>query len=120
MIQTSLFDTAPAFVPPPPASTHPRAEQIERAFERASDEMVERYEAIIRVVGDVRDDFIAGDITDRYEQRYGKLEDHEKKALGGLYQRLIKSGVIEKTGKHRARNQGNLTAVYRLVNPITQ
>ena len=105
----------PVAPPMPMASSHPRAEQIERAFERASEFMVEHYEQIMQTVGSVRDDFTAGDITERYEQRHGKLSDHDKKALGGVYQRLLKRGVIEKTGKHRARNQGNLCAVYKLI-----
>lgn len=115
MIQTSLFESMPVAPPMPMASSHPRAEQIERAFERASEFMVEHYEQIMQTVGSVRDDFTAGDITERYEQRHGKLSDHDKKALGGVYQRLLKRGVIEKTGKHRARNQGNLCAVYKLI-----
>lgn len=93
---------------------HPRQEEIERAFEKATALVLERYEAVIRTYGSVMTDFIAGDITDHYEKKWGQLSKHDKKALGGLYQRLMKRGVIVKTGEYRARNQGNASAVYRL------
>jgi len=111
-IQPSMFTNLPASVVV--TSSHPREAEIQRAMERASELVLERYEAVLRSLGSVLVDFIAGDVTERYEAKYGPLAAHDKKALGGLFQRLMRSGVIEKTGEYRARNQGNAAAVYRL------
>ncbi len=91
---------------------HPRAEQIELAFVHADDDFIEKYTRFVIVFADVHFDFIAGEVTEQFEKRHFKLDDRQKKALGGLYQRLLKSGEIVKTGTYRSRNQGNASAVY--------
>ena len=105
----TLFDLCPSF------NTHPRAEQIARAEGKVSPEFFERYEQILMAVGQVmRGGFIACDVTEMFERRYRPLTKVEQKGLGGFYQRLLRAGVLEKTGGYRARNQGNPSSVYRL------
>lgn len=113
MIQTSLFDTAAATVTA--ASSFPRKAQIDAAFERADEAFIERYGLVLVIYGKANAAFIAGDVTDYYVKNYGPISDKQKKSLGGLYQRLQRSGVIEKTGGSRMRDQGNLAAEYRLI-----
>lgn len=97
-------------------SIEARREVIMRIFATADGYFISEYVKCLVEFGLTHDDFIAGDVTDVYEKRSGKLSTHEQKSLGGLFLQLQRKGVIEKTGGYRARNQGNASAVYRLKN----
>ena len=108
----SLFGERPVAAPAP--AGHPRKAEIKRAYERVDQLFLDRYQETLEAYGSGVADFIAGDVTEVYEKRYKALSTSQKKALGGLYQRLMQQKRIEKTGEYRARNQGNASAVYRL------
>ena len=91
-----------------------RQKQINAVFEKADKATFFKYRCVLVQYGTTHADFIAGDVTESFETSVFKLDARHKKALGGLYQRLIAEGVIEKTGEYRKRDQGNMTAVYRL------
>lgn len=100
----------------PPALVQPISRQkiIKRVFERADKNFIARYTACLIEFGGTHQDWIAGDVTNFYEKRNGKLSMREGKQIGGLYQSLQKEGLIVKTGDYRSRDNGNMTAVYRL------
>ena len=100
--------------PTTPAVSYPRAAQIERAYAKANPLIMALYEKAVRIGGSILPDFTACEITEIFTAKCGKPDTVTIKALGGLYIRLQKEGVIEKTGGYRARNQGNAAAVYRL------
>lgn len=87
---------------------------IKQAFSKIDRSFRARYEAVMLEHGRTHADFIAGEVTDVYESRHGKLTMREQKQLGGLYIEAQKRGTIVKTNGSRKRNQGNLSAIYRL------
>lgn len=93
---------------------NPRQPQIDRAFEKAEQAFLDQYENFLLTTAAFHPGFIAGEITEAYVKRHGAISIKQKKALGGLYQRLMNRGLIEKTGGYRARNQGNPSAIYKL------
>lgn len=111
-----LFDTQ---MPPVPPTVHtaafesPRQAQIDAAFEHADEEFIERYTRFARAYASIYPDFIAGEVTAAFEKKHFKLSPRQKKALGGVYQRMLKSGEIVATGGYRKRDQGNPSAIYR-------
>lgn len=112
--QPSLLAGVPDYVPPVAvAQTVPREHQVERAERKASAEFIERYERFLIFFGRGRT-FISNEVTQAYESRYEKLTEIEEKALGGFYRKRLRSGLIEKTGVYRSRDQGNASAEYKL------
>lgn len=95
-------------------SIEERQETIERVYAEADENFIAGYRNFLIWFADRVDDFIAGDVTERFEKSFRKLKPRETKQLGGLYQVLQKEGVIEKTGGYRKRDQGSPAAVYRL------
>lgn len=112
--QPTMFDTQiPMISPTVHTYEAPRQKQIDAAFENADADFIERYTRFIRSYAAIYDDFIAGDVTTAFEQKHFKLSPRQKKSLGGLFQRLLKSGEIVATGGYRKRDQGNPSSVYR-------
>lgn len=110
--QISLF--ADTIAPLPQRDPRPRGKQIDSAFSKADASFIALYEAFLFSFGATHQDFTACEVTEAFTAKHYTLSDKQKKSLGGLYQRLIKRGKIEKTGIPRERNQGNLAMVYRL------
>jgi hypothetical protein len=104
----------------PLSQTHPRSEQIALAFDHADDAVKESYrEFAVRFAYTVKD-FTGEDVTTAFKAdpttvKPAPRDDHnEWKFAGGVIQKLVASGVFEKTGEWRNRYNGNGTRVYRL------
>jgi hypothetical protein len=90
----------------------PRKAQRDRAEQRADPVVMERYERVLTSAGSGLGVFIAAEITEQYEKRYGKLSERDAKGLGGLYARLLLRGTIVKTKVWRPRKNGCPQAEY--------
>lgn len=110
-----LFDTCPARTGDLVHVARPiRQYQRERAHDAADDAFLERYTALLLSVGRVLGRFIAFEVTREYERRYGEIGERNLKGLGGLFARLQRQGIIEKTGEYLPRKNGCVQARYRL------
>lgn len=109
-----LFDSIPVDPKPVPSYADDRRVARRRAFAKADEIFIANYEKCVLQIGTQASAFIAAEVTEHYEAVYGKLADHQAKALGGLYGDLQRRRLIEKTGEHRARKNGNMAAEYRL------
>lgn len=108
--QPTLFTESP----PPVFNDRPRAKQIKAAFAKCDASFLALYEAFLFWHGATHTDFIANEVTTAFEQKHYKLSPSQKKALGGMYQGLLRREKIEKVNGSRERDQGNLSQIYRM------
>lgn len=89
-----------------------RQERIDAAFSHADARFRDEYTALVKRFAASGMPFIGQDVTDAYKRSKRLPQPREWRATGGIYQKLIRQGVIVRVG-YRARNQGSPSAVYR-------
>ena len=110
--QLPLFDAAASTRAKEPRT---RQDAIKAAFARADESFREAYRAFVLQYADTHAEWIGEDVSAAYKRDRHNLLPREWRAVGHIYQQLIKSGQIERTGKYRERGQGSPSAIYRRV-----
>lgn len=91
----------------------PREQAIKAAMANAGSKFIEEYTAFALLYAASHEDFIGEDIT-REWMRQKRPCPREWRAVGGIFQGLVKRGIFEKTHEYRSRENGSPSAVYRL------
>ncbi len=108
-----LFDqqTAPLTAPVDPMVE--RNAKMQAAYDAANERFKEQYEdLLIRQFVMPGGEFTGEDVQNAFKSRPYLTQPREWRAVGNIYKRLVKDGVIVNVG-YRKRNQGNPTPVYR-------
>lgn len=91
---------------------NPRQPMIDAALDHADEMFKESYRAFALSYAASHVDFIGEDISTAYKTT--RLpQPREWRAVGGLFQKLIRQGLFEPTGAYRMRANHTPTAVYR-------
>ena len=97
-----------------PASNVPRQRQIDRAFAKGDPVVMARYRDVLTAIAKELGTFGAWNVTAAYTKRFGKLNETDRKAIGGLWQGMIHRGELIEVGTDKRPN-GNKASVYRLI-----
>lgn len=109
-----LFDTQSVAVAEMPREES-RQSQIDAAFDHADTAFKEEYTAFALLYAASHKDFTGEDVSEAYRRNRTLPQPREWRAIGGIYQRLIRQRLIEPTREYRLRANKTPTAVYRLV-----
>lgn len=108
--QPQLFDAVES-VPLAGPTENPRQGFIDAAARNADIAFKQKYTALLMEFVRSGKEFIGEMVQDEYRKR--RLpEPRNWRAVGAMYQRLVRNGVIVRVG-YGKRNQGNITAAYK-------
>ena len=110
--QPALFDAVGT--PAPPTPLDKRYAAMAAAHDKASDEWREAYEKFIIGYLGYTGDATPETIRLAYEASGNPQLENSKRASGGIFQRLLRRGIIVEVRRERSKLYGNFIPVYRL------
>lgn len=100
---------------PPNLRPNLRREKMERAARRLSDEVKSAFEKFLIKFATDHADFITEDATLAYAKTDLPQPPNDFRGVGGIVQKLIRRGILLKTGEYRINAGGSRPmAVYKL------
>lgn len=110
MTQMALFDNLSASAFP---AGNVRQKQIDAALAKAHDAWRVRFEEfILEYAARATEPFTGEDVWDAYDATPGQPRTDRRQAAGGIFQRLVRTGQLQRAEMKRSRKFGNFLQAY--------